>query len=692
MAILLRSGQPAISRAAICVLLGVMVCVTFWPVLGNGFTNFDDHEYVTKNPHVRAGLTPASIKWAWTASYSGNWHPLTWMSHMLDWDLFGARAAGHHAVSLLLHLVGTLLLFLVLERMTGAVWRSAFVAALFAVHPLHVESVAWASERKDVLSGVFWMLTTWAYIRAVKSPSPGRRRLVVACFALGLTTKPMLVTLPFTLLLLDYWPLGRWPAGAKLADWRRASWPLVREKLPLFVLAAASSALTFAIQKSGKAVGSLAAYPLSVRIANALVAYVTYLWKTVWPASLAMFYPHRGPNLSVVGAAGAGVVLALITVAAWRTRRRAPYVLVGWLWFLGTLVPVIGLVQVGAQALADRYTYLPLIGLFVIAAWGIPDLWVRLTARGTTTDAPGRVVQAAAWALGGLGAVAILVLAGCARVQAGYWRDSVTLCRHALAATERNYLAHSLLGAALEEEGRLEEAAPEYERALAINPDDPLALNNVGLARAREGRTEEAITLYTRALASDAEDPETNNNLGAALAQQGKIDEAIEHYRTALRRRPDYTDASNNLASALAMSGRLYEAIAQFRQALETAPDSAELHSNLGGALAKSGQLDEAITQFAEAAKLKPDFAQAHFNWGVALSRKGDLEGAAAQFRETIQLEPRHVPAHANLAGVFYRQQRYADAWREIRAVRELGAEPPAALVDALSRRAPDPG
>lgn len=680
-------GDSPATRAAICAGLAIAVVVAFWPVLGNGFINYDDREYVTKNPHIQAGLTGPSLVWAWTESYAGNWHPLTWMSHMLDWRLFGAAAAGHHAMSLFLHLAGALLLFLVLAQMTGCVWRSAFVAALFAVHPLHVESVAWASERKDVLSGVFWMLTTGAYVRYVKSPTPARRLLVAVALALGLAAKPMLVTLPFTLLLLDYWPLGRWPARAPGAKGFTVPWPLVREKIPLFALSAASSVATFAIQSTGKAVGSLTAFPLSARVSNALTSYVGYLWKTVRPAGLAVFYPHPGANLPFAHVAGAVLVLALATGFAFWVRRRAPYVLVGWLWYLGTLVPVIGLVQVGAQAMADRYTYVPLIGVFVIVAWGACDLARLLTSRSLSGQTPDRAARGRSWALAALAGFIVVTLVGCTRIQAGYWQDSPTLMRHALAVTENNYLAHSLLGASLEEQGRAEEAAQHYQEALRINANDPLALNNVGLSLAREGRTQQAIELYTRALASDADDPETNNNLGAALAQQGKIDEAIARYTIALRRRPDYVDARNNLGSALAVSGRLYEAIAQFSQALEIQPDSAEVHNNLGGAVARDGRIDEAIGHFAAALRIKPDFAQAHFNWGVALAGKGELPQAEEHFRAAIRLDPGNVRAHANLAAALVREGRIAEARQEVQAIRALGAEPP----PALRELAPDP-
>ena len=561
----------------VAALLGVVTVGALWPVAGSGFLSYDDDQYVTRNPHVQQGLTPSSLAWACTTTRAANWHPLTWFSHMLDWQLYGDRAPGHHRTSLLLHVAGTLLLFLVLETMTGSLGRSAFVAALFAVHPLHVESVAWVAERKDVLSGVFWMLATWAYVFWVRRPGALRYVLLVLAFALGLAAKPMLVTLPFTLLLLDVWPLARWRGSWR--EWGR----LVLEKLPLLALSIASSAVTLFAQRRGGAIGSLASYPLSIRLENALVSYVVYLKRAIVPAGLSVFYPHGHVSPPAWQIAVSALVLAVGTILAIRLRARSPYLLVGWLWYLGTLVPVIGLVQVGSQAMADRYTYVPLVGIFVIAAWGLADL------------AP----KGARWLPAG--AVVVLVLAVLANVQARHWRDSVTLFRHALAVDGENFMAHHTLGVELVRMGRIEEALAHYaevvrirpgfakthtslanvhlsqgrldeaggeaREAIRLDPNQALAHSCLGAILARQGRGGEAVEYYERALSIDPEDAQVHNNLGVVLVGLGRMEAAIPHFESAVRLLPDYGIAHGNLAAGLLARGRYTEAWKEARRA-----------------------------------------------------------------------------------------------------------------------------
>ena len=430
--------EPVV-RVAVALLLAAVVLAAFWPVLGAGFIAYDDAVYVTKNPNVQRGFDAASLKWAWSSFYALNWHPLTWMSHTLDWRLFGPRPAGHHLTSLLLHVANTLLLFLVLVRATGATGRSAAAAALFGIHPLHVQSVAWVAERKDVLSTLFWMISMMAYVRYARAPSLPKYLVVAAAFALGLAAKPMLVTLPFALLLLDVWPLGRWGArGARF---------LLAEKLPLIALSAIFGAVTFAAQRSGGGIASAEVVPLGLRVSNALVSYVRYLGKTIWPRGLAIFYPHPLDTLPAWQVLGAALFLTAVTLTAVRQRRGHPYLLFGWLWYVGTLVPVIGLVQVGAQAMADRYTYVPAIGVFVAACWGVAALLDRLMPR--------RPAASRRWAAI-LGSAAVLLLAVATRAEAGFWRDSRTLFEHALAATKNNYTAHTGLGSALAAKGSVD--------------------------------------------------------------------------------------------------------------------------------------------------------------------------------------------------------------------------------------------
>jgi Tfp pilus assembly protein PilF len=554
---------------AIGAALVLLTLLGFWPVIGNGFINYDDDEYVTENPHVQAGLTLNGIRWALTATEAANWHPLTWVSHMADQSLFGADPRGHHLSSLSWHLANVVLLFLVLFRMTGAPWRSAAVAALFALHPLHVESVAWISERKDVSSAFFWILTLWAYARYADRPGPRRYLLVAAFLALGLACKPMLVSVPLVLLLLDFWPLDRLHSPY---------WPVVREKIPLVFLAAASCVVTLVAQQRGGAIGSFERLPLSMRLENAVVSYAGYLSKTIWPAGLSIVYPHPGPGRPGWQLAGAISLLAAISYGAIRARRRRPYFLVGWLWFLVTLVPVIGLVQVGEQAMADRYTYVPLVGPFVAMVWGAADL-VR---RAGDTERQRRISTAA---VATASAAVLGILLALTRVQAGYWRDSETLFRHALEVTTANATAHLNLASALAAEGRIEEAVPHLEEAVRIQPRLEEAHYNLGLALAILDRANEANEHFAKALNFEPRLPESHNTLGTFLAKQGKIDEAIAHFEKAIAMRPEFADAHYNLGTARAAQQRWSESILHFERAVALRPVYPEARYNLGAAL-----------------------------------------------------------------------------------------------------------
>jgi hypothetical protein len=449
--------------------LTLSTLAVYWQVQGHAFVTYDDYQYVVENPHVRHGLTLRGIAWAFTTGYASNWHPLTWLSHMLDCTLYGLNPMGHHVNSLLLHLANTLLLFWVLRRMTTALWRSAFVAALFALHPLHVESVAWVAERKDLLSTLFWMMTMGAYALYVERPGLGRYLFTLLLFALGLMAKPMLVTLPFVLLLLDYWPLGR-----------RHHPPLrlIREKLPFFALTAISSMITFSVQKSWGAV--IFTLPLKDRIANALVSYVTYIAKTIWPANLACFYPHPLDTLPLWQVGGSLLLLVSISVFVIRARQRCPYLPVGWFWYLGTLVPVIGLVQVGAQAMADRYTYVPLIGLFLITAWTAAEVGSK-----------GSALRMSLWV-----GMLIPFLAVGSWLQAQSWQTSVTLFEHTLTVTRNNLIAHNNLG---------------------NNPNHATSHNNLGSVFMQQGRLQEAIAHLSKAVQIDPEMQEARYNLRIAL-------------------------------------------------------------------------------------------------------------------------------------------------------------------------------
>jgi len=528
----------------VCLSLIVATVGAYWQVRNHDFVNYDDDIYITENRYVQADLTWEGIIWAFTTTHASNWHPLTWLSHVLDCQIYGLNSGRHHVTSLLFHVVNTLLLFVVLKRTTGALWRSALVAALFALHPLHVESVAWVAERKDVLSTFFWMITIWGYIVYVERPGFGRYLLVLVLLALGLMAKPMLVTLPFVLLLLDYWPLGRFQFGsgerqAKSQKSMNLSYQmllllhLVREKIPFFAVAAVSCVVTFLAQQSGGALTSLDQLPLNLRVANAVVSYVSYMGKIIWPHHLAVIYPHPG-TLPIWQAAAAGLLLVCISVFVIRAAQRSPYLLVGWLWYIGTLVPVIGLVQVGSQAMADRYTYVPLIGLFIVVAWGVADLVARWPYR--------RLVLATSAGL------VLSVFTVCTWLQVSHWRHSIALFKHTLDVTANNHFAHNNLANALAEQGKLEEAVSHCRKALQIKPKMATVHNNMGMILYRQGKFDEAIAHYSEALQIKPDYADAHNNLGAALHRQGKFDEAIAHFSEALWIMPDYADAHNNVA------------------------------------------------------------------------------------------------------------------------------------------------
>nr|MBC8360831.1 tetratricopeptide repeat protein [Candidatus Desulfatibia profunda] len=475
----------------VCLFLVIAILAVYWQVRNYSFVNYDDSQYVTQNHNVQAGLTLESITWSFTAVQASNWHPLTWISHMLDCQLYGMNPGRHHLTNVLLHILNSLLLFLVFMRMTGKLWQSGFVAALFALHPLHVESVAWISERKDVLSTFFWMLSLWGYLRYVERPGVCRYLLLLFLFILGLMTKPMLVTLPFVLLLLDYWPLNRFQSGSSgdgnHSIQRPFDFGLVWEKIPLFLLSAVSSVTTYIVQKSGGAVNSLAAIPFHDRIANAIVSYVSYIGKMIWPNNLAVFYPYQ-KSILLWKVAGAGLLLVVVPVVIFRMVRTKPYFAVGWLWYIGTLVPVIGLVQVGAQGMADRYTYVPLIGIFVIIAWGVPDFMPKWRYRRI-----GFTVTIAA-------ILAIMMIT--TRLQIRYWSNSVTLFEHALEVTVDNCIVHAKLGEALAGQGKIDAAVRHYHEALRIKPDFVAALLNLGVALKEKGELNEAINQFMASLSS----------------------------------------------------------------------------------------------------------------------------------------------------------------------------------------------
>jgi protein O-mannosyl-transferase len=759
---------------AICLGLVVGTLAVYWPVTGHEFVNYDDTDYVTKNAHVQAGLSAKSLAWVWSSEVARNWHPLTMLSHMLDCQFFGLRPDWHHATNLLLHAVNAALLFLLLRRLTGALWRSALVAALFAFHPLHVESVAWIAERKDVLSTLFFLLTLWAYgayvresaVRCqpaisggpkpeVRSPKPGMRRgstqdqgpraavhasrstlrvsrfylLALLLFALGLMSKPMLVTLPFVLLLLDFWPLGRLtvhsprstahsPRSAPNASRStlhapRSTFPallgLIPEKVPFFLLSAGSCFVTFMVQHKGGAMLDVSHHPLTARVANAVVSYGRYLGKMVWPEHLAALYLRKAPWPAWEVGCAAAFLLA-VTFVALRFVRIRPYLAVGWFWYLGTLVPVIGLVQVGMQTMADRYTYIPLIGIFIILAWGG---WELVSAWRMPVAVPATAA--------GLAVAACMVLT---RAQLPYWRNSEELFKRMIAVNDGNYMAHYNLGNTYSRRDQLTEAVEQYEAALRAEPDYAEAHNNLGtvllrlkrfdeaVAHHREavrirpeylflfnlgnayvdtGQTSEAIAQYQQALKLDPNASAAHHNLGLVLQAQGKAQEALAEFQTALRLQPDYESAEYHLANRLADSGQLDEAIAHYQAALRLDPKRVETYNGLGICYAMQGKLPEAEQQFREAIRLNPEFAGAQSNLANALGAQDKLDEAIAHYEKALQLAPKDFQTHYNFGLTLVRQGRRAEAKAQFTEALRLHPDYPEAR-DALARLKAAPG
>jgi tetratricopeptide (TPR) repeat protein len=573
--------------------LVVMTLAAYEPVRKNDFVSYDDRIYVTNNPNVNKGITVNSVIWAFTKTRSSNWHPLTWLSHTLDCEIYGLNPVGHHITSLLIHTTSSVLLFLLLLKMTGSTWASAFVAAMFAVHPLHVESVAWVAERKDVLSGLFWILTMFAYVRYAERPNPGRYALVLVAFVMGIMSKPMVVTLPFVLLLLDYWPLERvGRQGTKNVFQKASVRKLIVEKIPLFVLSAVSSVITLTSQRSGGSFATLWTVSAGYRIANMFASYIRYIGKTIWPSRLAVYYPHPREEISFATTAICAFLFVMMSIILIHIGRRKKYALVGWLWYVGTLVPVIGLVQVGTQAMADRYMYLPIIGLLIIAAWGIKDL---------IAGRPRRKIAAAVSATLVLLAAVILT-----RTQVRYWQNSISLFAHTLKVTENNPLAENNYGSALYEAGRLDEAVTYLSSALRRVPMLAEARINLGLVFLKQGKLDEAISCFNEVIQHGQASAKVYYNLAIALSGQHKYEDAIKNLAKVLELEPDYPDAHNKMGTLLATTGRIDEAIMQFNEAIRTDKDKAKLYVNLGRAYQQTGKYDSAIHSWSKAAELRP--------------------------------------------------------------------------------------
>jgi tetratricopeptide (TPR) repeat protein len=629
------AGQrPAWLAAAL--LAGVTFAV-FAGALDAGFVNFDDADYVSANLNVVEGLSASRVGWAFTTSWNANWHPLTWLSLQLDASFWGRDPRGYHLTNILLHAANAALLFFALRALTRCYWRSCAVALLFAVHPLRAESVAWISERKDVLSILFGFLALGAYARYVELPTVRRYVLVAVLFALSLMAKPTLVTLPFLLLVLDWWPLGRWDRG-RLE-------PLIREKIPLLAVAAVSAAITLLAQSKGGAIRDLRSYPVLGRVGNAAVSYAAYLSQTFWPVNLSPFYTYPDDGHPLWKAAGAALVLVALTIVAVGLRRRAPYVLAGWLWYVGTLVPVIGLVQVGHQAMADRYTYFSQIGILIAICWGIAEVAGERSTKALVACA-----------------LAASVLAILTVRQVRFWHDSVTLWHHALEAngsTTTNMLQYA---SAIEDQGYWHDAADFYRKIMARDERDPLPRSNLANLLSEEGNQEEAEKLLHEALALDPNCALARTNLGNVLFRQGKFEEAIGEHKEALRLAPNLKGAWYNLGLAEAKLGHAADAEKGYADAVRLDPAFAKARSALGSAMFARGAKAEGLAHLRKAVHDEPRFAEGRVNLGKALAESGDLGGAARELDEATRLAPGLATAWYNLGLVRGRQGNFHDA------------------------------
>ncbi len=642
-------SSPRALALLISLFLLLATAAAFWQVRNNEFINLDDNLYVTENPYVQRGLTFKGIVWAFTTRPVGHWHPMTWLSHMLDAELYELNPGGHHVTNLLFHVANTLLLFLLLHKMTGALWASGFVAGLFSLHPLHVESVAWVAERKDVLFTFFWLLTLWAYLVFVKKPRLDRYLLVVLCYILSLLSKPMAVTLPFVLLLLDYWPLGRLRSGPSIdSDHQRTSpLHLILEKVPLLLLTAIFCVFTFLSYQKVGVVTSFSKLPLEIRIGNTFVSYLEYIGKMIWPAQLAVLYPHPMvlPLWKILGSV---MLVTVITVLILIGGRKRPYWIVGWLWYLGTLVPVTGLVQVGLQAMADRFTYVPLIGLFIIVAFGVSDLLVGWRY--------GKIVFLAS------GSAVLLIFMMLTMSQVALWQNSLRLFNHTLQVTANNSIIHNNLGVALMRQGKDDEAWAHYTKALEIDPSYADAQYNLGALLARQGKAREAMTQFVETLRIKPSHADAHHHLGVLLANQGRTEEAIRHYNEALRANPNFAEAYRNLGIALINQGKEQEAIPYFKEALEINPKDYIAHNNLGTAASRQGRIAEAMAHYRQALEINPASAETHYNLGSFLALQGKDEEALDHLNEALRIIPRDASVHYQIGAILARQGKNEEA------------------------------
>jgi tetratricopeptide (TPR) repeat protein len=647
-------------KISICFVLAAITLLAYWPVQNHEFINFDDNLYVTGNHQVKAGLTLDGLIWAFDFNKKGYWQPLTWLSHMLDVELFGLNSTGHHLTNLWFHLANALLLFWILYRTTGCLYRSAFIAALFAVHPLNVDSVAWVAERKNLLSTFFWMLSLLFYVRYVERPKTNRYFLILVIFAMGLMVKPMLVTLPFVFLLLDYWPLKRLgfnrrqehasvaPAGEGILERQSHALKLVLEKLPLLVLSGVSIGLSILSTQQMGIVVATDTVPMTLRIANALVSYLSYLVKMIWPHNMAIFYPFP-QDLPLWQVAGSGVLLVTFTAIFLLRLTHKPYLAIGWLWYLGTLVPVIGIVQAGEwPSMADRWVYIPMIGIIMIITWALTEMTSKWRHK-----------------IPALAVLGISVLACCivlVRIQLQYWENSRVLFTHALEITQENGIAHNNLGSALLWEGETTAALHQFKAALELSPNRPKIHNNIGHALIKLGRVDEAVDRYLESLQLNPLEAETHNSLAVAFIEQGRLAESILHLQKALDLEPNYADAYVNLGAAYRRQGQIKRAARCYMEAIRLRPDLPEAYNNLGLLLLREGKLKAAASYFSKALDKKPDYAAARDNLEKVRTARDTFNEVVAQIQAEIKRNPEDGDLFLKLGDLYKEQSELDDA------------------------------
>jgi len=636
-----RTSMRAKIIISICIIVAIFIA--YEPLCHNGFVVYDDQQYITENPHITGGITQNSIIWAFTKSHAANWHPLTWISHIIDYQFFGLNPLGYHLVSLLLHIANSLLVFWLFSRMTDAVWASAFIAAVFALHPLQVESVAWAAERKTVLSGLFWLLTMAAYIRYAKRPSVGRYILLFLVFGLCIMTKPIVVTLPLALLLLDYWPLCR-------VKWKR----LIIEKIPLLVLSAILSVITFVVQRQGGAVATLEKIPLDARISNMFISYMRYIGKMVWPSQLAVFYPPLPENLPNIIATTCALLFVIVLIFCIYIIPRRKHITTGWLWYIGTLVPMIGLVQAGAQSMANRYMYIPILGLLIIVAWTVRDI-VANRPRWKIIPAVSAVVI-------------ILLMIILTRTQTKHWQNSLTLFEYALKVTKDNTIAENCYGCALFDAGRGDEAVQHFRRVVKISPFYAEARNNLGQFLLKQGKLDEAIACFNELIRQKQDSAQVYSHLAEALSMQKKYDDAAKYFAKALKLNSQYTGAQRQMGFALLASGKADQAVLYLNQALRTEPNNADIYVNLGTAYTLLGQYKPAVENWTRALEIQPDSNDVLNNlaWVLAVSEDGSVRNgdkAVELAQRACELTNYNNPGFLDtLAAAYAAAGRFSDA------------------------------